>query len=125
MGFCKNCTCQSCTDERSRLERHLIKVKLRLSTESRTCDQIHKNYDKELQDESSPFDILYATIPDNTIYSVRFNNCKGGRSSFLYRFNLWRAKKNLLSHIRMVTNRKAIVVFDLNQDILEFREGNN
>lgn len=121
MAFCKHCTCQSCTDERNSIEKRFIKTVLRLSTENRTSSEIQNNIDREDEEKKvSLYDILYAEIPNERTFSVKFKNCKGHRDTLLYRFKLWRAKRNLLAQIKMITNKHSVIVSSLNDDMLDY-----
>lgn len=121
MSFCKHCTCQSCTDERIAIEKRFIKTVLRLSTENRTSDEIQNNINKEdTEKKVSLYDILYAEIPNDRTFSVKFKNCKGHRDSLYYRMRLWRAKRNLLAQIKMITNKQSVIVSSLEDDMLDY-----
>lgn len=121
---CKHCTCQSCTDERISLERKYIKVVLSLSTENRSSEEIQRNIDKESNEKKpSNYDILYAETPNNRAFSVKFKNWGGHRDSLRYRISLWKAKKNLLAQIKMITNKKGMIVANMDEDLLDYISG--
>lgn len=118
--FCKNCNCQSCTDERNLIEREFLKVSLSLSTENRTEEEILLNKSKISGEESPKYDILTATLKDNRTFSVRFNNHKGKRDGIRYRISLFIAKKNLCAQIKIVTNKKPVIVGSIDEDLLDY-----
>ena len=117
--FCKNCTCQSCTDNRNLIEREYIKITLSISTENRDVEEVMQNRAKG-NDLIPKYDVLTATLVDNRTFSVRFNNFKGQRDGFLYRICLFLAKKNLCAQVRMITNKKPVIVFSIKEDLLDY-----
>lgn len=118
--FCKNCECQSCTDKRNLIEREYLKIVLSLSTENRTEEEILLNKSKVNADEVSKYDILTAKLSDNRNFSVKFSNHGGHRDGFKYRISLWLAKKNLCAQIKMITNKKPVIVTSINEDLLDY-----
>lgn len=122
---CSHCSCQKCTDERAYLERSFIKVVLSISTENRTSKQIHNNLDKEDKNDEtvSQHDVIYAETASGRTFSVKFSNRNGHRDGALYRWFLYFAKKNLLAQIKMITNKKAIIVANMEEDLLDIIPG--